>query len=94
MLISRNELLLRIGTVLFGLPLSVAIFSLTEKLFITDNGFCDEYRFPQLAFILDFFYEGYHYEATILNILSTFVLGFCLAYFFVKFLIKFHQQKA
>ena len=55
-----------------------------DKVFIVENPYRFEYRFNKIDFILDYFYEGYHYEATLLNLILTFILSIYLSYKIIK----------
>jgi len=73
---------------ILGIPIAIGINVFTEFLFIVDNGDCYEYRFPKLARLLDFFYEGFHHDTNLLNFALTFALGFYIAYIIIKHLVK------
>ena len=55
-----------------------------EKVFIVDTPFGFKYRFSESESILNYFYEGYHYEATLLNLLITLILSVYLSYTIIK----------
>jgi hypothetical protein len=71
-----------------SLPEFLGIIILTQILFFTDDGNCIEYRFEGLAWILDFFFDGYHYDANLFYFALIFVLSFGIAKSIIKHLIK------
>ena len=81
----QSNILIGLGTFIFGIPIAIGINMIIEYLFIIDNGNCYEYRFPKLSWLLDFFYDGYHYDTNLLNFILTFTLGFYTAYYLMKF---------
>lgn len=74
--------------ILLTLFTSIIMFNLLyiffDKVFIVENPYRFEYRFNKIDFILDYFYEGYHYEATLLNLILTFILSIYLSYKIIK----------
>jgi hypothetical protein len=74
--------------ILLTLFTSIIMFNLLyiffDKVFIVENPYRFEYRFNKIDFILDYFYEGYHYEATLLNLILTFILSIYLSYIIIK----------
>ncbi|RBA28596.1 hypothetical protein DPN68_06170 [Flavobacterium tibetense] len=59
-------------------------YNIFEKIFIVETSYGFEYRFSELDWILNYFYEGYHYEATLLNIIMTLLLSIYISYLIVK----------
>lgn len=85
--VGRN-ILIGFGTFVIGICIAIGINMITEYLFIVDNGYCYEYRFPKLSWLLDFLYEGYHYDTNLFNFLLTLLLGFYIANRLIKFSLK------
>lgn len=85
---SERSILIGFGTFIIGIPISIGIGMLIEYLFILDTEYCYEYRFPKLSWLLDFFYDGYHYDANLLNFLLTFTVGFYISNRLIKFKIN------
>ena len=75
-------------TILFGFLIATILYHLFTILFIKENEFGYNYRFPEVKGLWNYLYEGYHYEATNLNILITFSLGLVLSYQLVQFIFK------
>ena len=50
----QSNILIGLGTFIFGIPIAIGINMIIEYLFIIDNGNCYEYRFPKLSCLLDF----------------------------------------
>lgn len=90
--IQRN-IIIGFGTFIIGIPIAIGINMITEYLLIVDNGNCYEYRFPKLSWLLDFFYDGYHYDTNLLNFLLTLIFGFYIAYRLMKFISNLKEFK-
>ncbi|NHN27536.1 hypothetical protein FIA58_017795 [Flavobacterium jejuense] len=76
----QNSLFKIFLTILFGFLISVILYHLFTILFIKENEFGYDNRFPKLKGLWNYLYDGYHYEATHLNLLLTFSLGLVLSY--------------
>ncbi len=84
----EKTILVGFGSLLIGVPIAMAINILTEYFFIIETEYCYEYRFPKIAWLLDFFYDGYHYDTNLFNLLLTFAAGCYLANRLIKFILK------
>ena len=52
--------------------------------FIKETPFGFEFRFEKIEFILKYFYEGYHLEATLLNLILTLLISVFISYSLIK----------
>lgn len=81
-------------TYLFGLSFlsSLFIFNFLYKIFykilIIETEYHPEYRFPNSQWLLKYFYVGYHYEATLLNMIITFVISLFTGYLLINTIWK------
>ena len=73
---------------MFGFLIATILYHLFTLLFIKENEFGYEYRFSKVKGIWKYLYDGYHYEATNLNLFITFSLGIVLSYQLVQFIFK------
>jgi len=88
-----QKIQLNILSVFFGIPTAIVINIITEYIFIVDNGNCYEYRFPKLSWLLDFFYDGYHYDTNLFNFLLTLLLGTFIVNRLIKIIIRIISKK-
>ncbi len=71
-------------TLLTSLIMFNVLYYTFETIFIKETPFGFEFRFTKLENILIYFYEGYHYEATVINLIITLFLSVYISYLIVK----------
>lgn len=83
-----TKIQIKILSFFLGIPIFIGIIWLLNYLLIVDNGYGYVYRFPQLCWLLDFFFEGHHLESNLLYFIITFSLGIFIAYKLLFFIFK------
>lgn len=71
-------------TLLTSLIMFNILYYTLEIIFIKETPFGFEFRFTKLENILVNFYEGYHYEATLLNLVLTLLFSIFISYSLIK----------
>lgn len=71
-----------------GVPIAILINTCIYDIIFIDNGNTLEYRFPKFSWLYRLFYEEYHDEPNLLNIIITFIIGVYITFLLYKLLIK------
>lgn len=85
----RKKIIIIISTLFTSIIMFDLLYTFFDKVFIMETPYRFEYRFNKIDFILNYFYEGYHYEATILNLILTLILSIFLSYTLIKNIMKY-----
>ncbi len=71
-------------TLLTSLIMFNVLYYTFEIIFIKETPFGFEFRFEKIKVILNYFYEGYHLEATLLNLILTLLISVFISYSLIK----------
>lgn len=86
---TQKLILIRFFSFILSFPFFIGINLVIENIFIVETPNCYDYRFPKLAWFLDFFYEGYHYDRNVFSIILSYVFSL---YFATKFLMLLSKK--
>ena len=71
-------------TLLTSLIMFNILYYTFEIIFIKETPFGFEFSFEKIKVILNYFYEGYHLEATLLNLILTLLISVFISYSLIK----------
>ncbi len=83
-----TKIQLKILSFFIGIPIGLCIsFGFTNFLFI-ETDFGTRYRFDELSWFGDFFFDGYHYDSNGYYYILILTLGIVVAYKILLFIFK------
>ena len=84
----HKNILIGLFSFVSGIPVAIFINAYINDIIFVDNGNTLEYRFPKFSWLFGLFYEVYHDEPNLLNLIITFICGLYITYLLYKLLRK------
>jgi hypothetical protein len=84
----QKRIVIRFISLILSFPFFIGLNIIIENIFIVETAYCYDYRFPKLAWFLDYFYEGYHYDRNIFSNVLSYTFSLYFAHKFMLLLSK------